>query len=124
DLGDVASVSLLAKQQVQLHRLRLAEYEEICAIREEVDRNLVYPRAALEMGLLFEKAAVAFWSAIAEQGITLNKRLQPKLEEMGTAIPDQNQEKVAEMVPQNRGDSEESSPRGRVISTDLPDHLL
>jgi PadR family transcriptional regulator, regulatory protein AphA len=56
--GDVAA---LARHAVDAHRRRLGEYEAIAA-----DPNIeVHHRTTLEMGLRFERAAIAFWSEVA-----------------------------------------------------------
>ncbi len=64
--GDDAggAVARLAEEQTRAHRQRLAEYEAI------EDCLAVPPnspqRASLELGLRFERVAIAFWSELAE----------------------------------------------------------
>jgi len=58
--GDVAAI---ARHAVDAHRRRLAEYEQIA-------RNTgieAHQRKTLEMGLEFERMAIAFWEGVATQ---------------------------------------------------------
>ena len=41
---------------------------------------MTYPLATLEMVLLYEKAAIAFWSSLAEQPISHLQRIRPQWE--------------------------------------------
>jgi DNA-binding PadR family transcriptional regulator len=54
----------LAAVQIPENRARLAEYEEI---RDSMPPDVPPgPRQALEMGIRFERAAIAFWEELAE----------------------------------------------------------
>jgi DNA-binding PadR family transcriptional regulator len=54
----------LAASQVPANRARLAEYE---AIRDSMPDDIPDgPRQALEMGIRFERAAIAFWEELAD----------------------------------------------------------
>ena len=54
----------LAEAQVAANRARLAEYE---AIRDSMPEDVPPgPRQALEMGIRFERAALAFWEELAK----------------------------------------------------------
>ena len=54
----------LASVQIPANEARLAEYE---AIRESMPDDVPPgPRQALEMGIRFERAAIAFWREVAE----------------------------------------------------------
>ena len=53
----------LAAAQLPAHRAKLAEYE---AIRDSMPDDVPDgPRRALEMGIRFERAAIAFWEELA-----------------------------------------------------------
>lgn len=80
ELVSAAEVSALAQQQTALHRERLDEYEARCAARQQPDVALAYPLAMLEMGVLFERAAIAFWTTIAAEPPTVGDRLQPQFD--------------------------------------------
>jgi DNA-binding PadR family transcriptional regulator len=78
-VSDEAQVHRLAVDQLQAHRRKLAEYEELLAsapVREESPQgNLALalrfepPQAAtIALGLRFEQLAVAFWDEIAQGG--------------------------------------------------------
>jgi len=59
-----ADPKALAATQVPGNRARLAEYE---AIRESMPDDVPDgPRQALEMGIRFERAAIAFWEELAD----------------------------------------------------------
>ena len=59
-----ADPQALAASQVPANRARLAEYE---AIRDSMPDDVPDgPRQALEMGIRFERAAIAFWEALAD----------------------------------------------------------
>ena len=59
-----ADASRLAAVQIPANRARLAEYEEI---RDSMPPDIpTGPRQALEMGIRFERAAIAFWEELAE----------------------------------------------------------
>ncbi|GHF64398.1 DNA-binding PadR family transcriptional regulator [Deinococcus metalli] len=55
------TVARLAGGQLALHRQRLAEYEAIHTAEHAPGMN---GRRPLDMGLLYERAAVAFWSEV------------------------------------------------------------
>ena len=58
-----ADPKVLAAAQLPAHRAKLAEYE---AIRDSMpDEVPSGPRQALEMGIRFERAAIAFWEELA-----------------------------------------------------------
>jgi PadR family transcriptional regulator, regulatory protein AphA len=58
-----ADAKALAASQVPANRARLAEYE---AIRDAMPDDVPPgPRQALEMGIRFERAAIAFWEELA-----------------------------------------------------------
>jgi DNA-binding PadR family transcriptional regulator len=59
DEGDVVA---LANHAVDAHRRRLAEYERIAT---DLDIES-HQRTTLEMGLRFERAAIAFWTEVAD----------------------------------------------------------
>ena len=54
----------LAAVQIHANQERLAEYERIRA--EMPDDIPAGPRRALEMGMRFERAAIAFWKELAD----------------------------------------------------------
>jgi PadR family transcriptional regulator, regulatory protein AphA len=59
-----ADPSALAPAQIAANRERLAEYE---AIRDSMPGDVPSgPRQALEMGIRFERAAIAFWEELAD----------------------------------------------------------
>jgi DNA-binding PadR family transcriptional regulator len=59
-----ADPKALAAVQIPANRARLAEYE---AIRDAMPADVPPgPRQALEMGIRFERAAIAFWEEFAE----------------------------------------------------------
>jgi DNA-binding PadR family transcriptional regulator len=58
DEGDVAGI---ARHAVDAHRKRLAEYEAI-ATNPDIE---AHQRKTLEMGLAFERMAIAFWEDVA-----------------------------------------------------------
>lgn len=59
-----AEPEALASVQIPANEARLAEYE---AIRESMPGDVPPgPRQALEMGIRFERAAIAFWRELAE----------------------------------------------------------
>jgi PadR family transcriptional regulator AphA len=59
-----ADPEALAAVQIPANRARLAEYEGIRdAMPEDIPEG---PRQALEMGIRFERAAIAFWEELAE----------------------------------------------------------
>jgi DNA-binding PadR family transcriptional regulator len=59
-----ADPKALAATQVPANRARLAEYE---AIRDSMPDDVPDgPRRALEMGIRFERAAIAFWEELAD----------------------------------------------------------
>jgi PadR family transcriptional regulator AphA len=59
-----ADAGRLAAVQIPANRARLAEYEEI---RDSMPADVPPgPRQALEMGIRFERAAIAFWEELAE----------------------------------------------------------
>jgi DNA-binding PadR family transcriptional regulator len=56
----------LAEVQLAANRARLAEFERI---RDEMPDDVpLGPRQALEMGIRFERAAIAFWEELAGDG--------------------------------------------------------
>jgi DNA-binding PadR family transcriptional regulator len=58
-----ADAAALAAVQIPANRARLAEYE---AIRDSMPDDVPPgPRQALEMGIRFERAAIAFWEELA-----------------------------------------------------------
>jgi DNA-binding PadR family transcriptional regulator len=66
NLVDKADVRALAEAQLAAHRDRLALYERIEAEKAE-DPVDAFPYATLRMGLMCERAFVAFWEEIAER---------------------------------------------------------
>jgi PadR family transcriptional regulator AphA len=56
------SVVALARAQEQSHRDKLVTYQEI---ERTVPEGAVFGRAALQAGLIFERAFIEFWSEIA-----------------------------------------------------------
>jgi len=75
DLGSPEDHARIAAQELALHRARLAEYEEDHRLEgrasggkasKRVDRTAERWRGeTLKMGILYEKAAVAFWEEVA-----------------------------------------------------------
>jgi PadR family transcriptional regulator AphA len=65
-LTDESSVRALAAAQERAHRERLSVYEAIEAQKPEEPPD-PFPFATLRMGLMVERAFVAFWSSIAEE---------------------------------------------------------
>jgi DNA-binding PadR family transcriptional regulator len=63
--ADAAQLVSLAKAQRDAHRRRLETYEAMDAAAGP-DRSTVAAGATLGLGLAFERAASAFWSAIAD----------------------------------------------------------
>lgn len=66
-LGDHDHAVTLAHAQVRAHKAKLADYERLDRQLADSSEARVYPRATLRMGLLYERAALAFWTTIAEQ---------------------------------------------------------
>jgi DNA-binding PadR family transcriptional regulator len=64
-LTDEETVRTLAGAQEAAHRERLAVYESIEAQRSEEPGD-PFPFATLRMGLMVERAFIAFWSSIAD----------------------------------------------------------
>ena len=60
--ADEGDVRALAEHAVGAHRRRLAEYDEI-ATNPDIESH---QRTTLEMGLRFERAAIAFWEEVAK----------------------------------------------------------
>lgn len=56
--GRPADVTRLAAEQLSLHQARLAEYERLCSSGEASARQ------PLGMGLLYERASIAFWQEV------------------------------------------------------------
>lgn len=75
DLGSPEDRARIAAQEVALHRARLAEYEEdhrlerrpsVGESSKSVDRTAERWRGeTLKMGILYERAAIAFWEDVA-----------------------------------------------------------
>ncbi len=61
-----ADVVALAQGHAKAHAARVVEFEQIDARLAGADER-AHTRATLRMGLLFERAAVAFWSEIARE---------------------------------------------------------
>jgi DNA-binding PadR family transcriptional regulator len=59
-----ADVQALAKVQLEIHRKRLAEYEDLFA--QFTDEAPVGPRLGLELGIRHERETVAFWAEHAQ----------------------------------------------------------
>lgn len=53
-------VARLAAEQLQLHRARLQEYERVQAMGHHASAEL----QPLRMGLLYERASIAFWAEV------------------------------------------------------------
>jgi DNA-binding PadR family transcriptional regulator len=77
DLAPAATRRRLAEQQLVMHRARLAAYEDDARLeRREVGTGPGYRTVehwrgeTLQMGLLYERAAVAFWQAVADRAST------------------------------------------------------
>lgn len=66
-LGGSENVVALAQAQVRAHQAKLAGYERLDRQLAGSPEALAHPRATLRMGLLYERAALAFWATIAEQ---------------------------------------------------------
>lgn len=64
-LTDEETVRTLARAQETAHRERLGVYEAIEAQKPELPDD-PFPFATLRMGLMVERAFVAFWSSIAD----------------------------------------------------------
>jgi PadR family transcriptional regulator, regulatory protein AphA len=72
DLGPPGARLAIATSQLAIHRAKLADYEEDARVEGEVDGALPGNRTAerwrgetLRMGILYERAAVEFWTGIA-----------------------------------------------------------
>ena len=74
DLGSPEDRTRIAAQELELHRARLAEYEEdhrmeptaAAGLAAKLDRTAERWRGeTLRMGILYERAAVAFWGDVA-----------------------------------------------------------
>lgn len=59
--GEAAQLHQLARHAVAAHRRRLTEYEAIARL-PEIEKH---ERATLEMGLGFERLAIAYWEGVA-----------------------------------------------------------
>ncbi len=59
--GDVRR---LADAAIEAHRRRLAEYEAIADHDQGIERHM---RTTLELGLRYERAAIAFWEEVAKE---------------------------------------------------------
>ena len=57
--GSPQDVSRLAAEQLELHRARLSEYERLVACFTSAP-----PAHPLQMGLLYERASIAFWTTL------------------------------------------------------------
>ena len=118
ELAAAADVRALARQQEQLHRQLLTEYEAVCEAHRG-DRTPGYRLAIVEMGVLFEKASVAFWSAVAAS--------QPEPAAGETASPAAVEAEARAAVedggkgPDSPGDGAEDRP---LPAAQLPEHLL
>lgn len=66
ELGDHAHVPELARQQMEQHRDRIAVYEDMQARYGDVP-EVAGRMVTLRLGLEMERAALRFWSALAEQ---------------------------------------------------------
>jgi PadR family transcriptional regulator, regulatory protein AphA len=76
DLGPPAARQRLAVQQLAIHRAKLSAYEEDARLERRPgvsrpgQRTVEHWRGAtLRMGLLYERAAVEFWSDVAANGL-------------------------------------------------------
>jgi len=89
DLGSPEDHARIAAQELALHRARLAEYEEDHRLEDrasggeasrQLDRTAQRWRGdTLRMGILYERAAVAFWeevSGVAQPGAALPARAE------------------------------------------------
>ena len=139
ELGDGKEVAALAESQRQLHERRLAEYEAICETRRD-EATPGYRLAIVEMGVLFERAAVAFWSAVAEpsssqiapsQILPSRKQAARKTAALPTPVRKQRRGRLATAIPKDsvsddaREVVEVIEEQGRAAeSTQLPEHLL
>lgn len=63
DLARPEDVSGLAEEQERAHRQHLAQYRAL-ASGTALERDVPYSLATLRMGLLFEEAAIQFWTSI------------------------------------------------------------
>jgi PadR family transcriptional regulator AphA len=61
--GNLRDMARLAAEQLALHRARLEEYEQLCSL-PPVNGSEVLP---LRMGLLYERASVAFWTEVLDR---------------------------------------------------------
>ena len=117
ELAAAEDVNALARQQEQLHRRLLAEYEAVCEAHRG-DQTPGYRLAIVEMGLLFERASVAFWSAVA------SSQAAPAIASTASPIV---AEATRAAVDNGGGDldrpGEETEARA-VPAAQLPEHLL
>jgi PadR family transcriptional regulator, regulatory protein AphA len=74
DLAPAAARQRLAEQQLAMHRARLAAYEDDARLERRQPGTGPGHRTVehwhgetLQMGLLYEQAAVAFWGAVADR---------------------------------------------------------
>ncbi len=67
DPADTAGIRALADEQEAAHAERLATYEKLQLDIDGLGDPVPPSFATLRMGLTFERAAVSFWSAIAEE---------------------------------------------------------
>ena len=67
-------LQLLAIEQVAFHRQRLDENETICAALNQQDDG--FAATTLEMVSLYDKAAIAFWSSIANDSKSSKRRIE------------------------------------------------
>jgi DNA-binding PadR family transcriptional regulator len=107
----------LANEQAEFHRQRLAENESISAALNQQDSSLA--AKTLEMVSLYDKAAIAFWSSIANDSKSTKSPILPEWqsdeESESSNEPLEPLEKTDESVNQ-------SAVSGK--AAELPDYLL
>ena len=77
DLAPAATRQRLAEQQLEMHQARLEAYEDDARVERRDggvgrgQRTVEHWRGeTLQMGLLYERAAVVFWGAVADRAST------------------------------------------------------
>jgi DNA-binding PadR family transcriptional regulator len=80
DLGSAAARLRLAEQQLEIHRARLAVYEEDERLEGRQGRSRKGLRTlehwrgeTLRMGLLYERAAVEFWAGVVKDALASDR---------------------------------------------------
>jgi hypothetical protein len=107
----------LATEQTAFHRQRLAENETICAALNQQGDG--FAATTLEMVSLYDKAAIAFWSSIANDSKSTKSHIVPEW------LSDEESEISNEpLEPLEKTDESLNQSAFSGKAAELPDYLL